>query len=81
MCCALSWERLGAYLDQEADCVSRAEVSDHLAACPNCAAVCEQIREQGTLIRSVGTYRASGRLRKVIARATLQTSAKPDAQQ
>jgi anti-sigma factor RsiW len=80
MFCAHSWEELGAYVDQEADCVSRTEVSDHLAACPTCAAICEQIREQSALIRSVETYRASGRLCEAIARATLQTSAKPDAQ-
>jgi predicted anti-sigma-YlaC factor YlaD len=69
MACALSWEKLGAYLDREADCVSSAEVPDHLTACPTCAAIYAQIREQGVLIRSLGTYRAPHRFREAIARA------------
>jgi predicted anti-sigma-YlaC factor YlaD len=79
MCCALSWEVLGAYLDQEPDYVSSAEVSDHLTACPSCAEIVAQICEQGALIRSLGTYRAPHQLRKAIARGMLETPAKPDA--
>lgn len=66
--CPPSWEMLGAYVDGEFDNFAPDAPWSHIAGCPICSQACAQIRDQGSLIRSLAPYHAvSRRLRKAVS--------------
>ena len=60
MQCDRLGETIGAYLDQELDPVARREVAAHLASCPACAALAEELQRIGPAGGGVGARARAG---------------------
>jgi anti-sigma factor RsiW len=62
MQCDRLGETIGAYLDQELDPATRGEVAAHLAACPACAALAEDIQRTSRQVAALGREQAPAHL-------------------
>lgn len=51
-------EMIGAYLDQELDPTTRREVAAHLASCPACSALANDLQSVGLQVAALGRERA-----------------------
>ena len=54
MQCDRAAELVGAYLDQELDAQTRREVAAHLAGCPACAAVADDLNRMSRQLSAMG---------------------------
>jgi anti-sigma factor RsiW len=75
MTCAWAREWIGAYFDGELEAAPRAELEAHLAVCPDCARVLEDVRSlSGAIHAGPLVYEAPARLEAQVLRAVRKNS-------
>jgi anti-sigma factor RsiW len=77
MRCDRLGEMIGAYLDQELDPGTRREVAAHLASCPACSALANNLQSVGLQVAALGRERAPGHLMTDVRERLARVSAGP----